>query len=661
MKIGMACDFEFGRKGVAIIVVLIIAMQLLRMNDNMHLSLFFSTVCLACVGIIPLQKLTKLDIAVCLVTGYEMLSLLWAECPRASLNIAAYGLRNLNIYFVVRKLSSYEDAKHIVISGTCMTFFVVLFLGLWSFFMFERSAHATGFNDLYHLRFLFTPLGYQVNVWAELLIVMIGWGLMSRNFCYPLVFIGILSLLLSFSRAGYISLILFLSLIVVFTRDKTRKKGLVILFFMASILIMGFFHKEMTTTLKLNHTISQRYSTESRVTATSAAIAAFKKRPLVGYGSNNFTYAVDHNIYEDSRKAFSSLAPNVFSQLIVERGFIGTLLYGFLIVSFFAFLWKNKDSEENRIMLCLAITLVIKEMGQSTMLNCSATMILVTVLLGFLQKDRGVLLQSRIPVYMLASASTICLILWNIPNIIYRIDETASMVKTALAFVEEYKRTGKRSLLYMAKAGLMKSSGKHMDDVSMQYLIAHITLLEGNKKNAYDILNELTASYPDNAMILLKMSELQYYNGEKDLALKFVCKAVTLMPQLLRSETICKWEKSDKKFYIKITKRLSTMKPSANASPTELARYGYIALWCKKPKGYIYLRHAVSQMPSLATPWKLLGDIPKYNLLTRGAFQRVSSLQNVFEESPTTAITDKQIFLYHYRHKFNLWYGEDLK
>lgn len=118
---------------------------------------------------------------------------------------------------------------------------------------------------------------------------------------------------------------------------------------------------------------------------------------------------------------------------------------------------------------------------------------------------------------------------------------------------------------------------------------------------------------------------------------------------------------NDNKIFYQNNKVSSTMNPFANASPTELARYGYIALWCKEPKGYIYLRHAVSQMPSLATPWKLLGDIPKYELLTKDAFQRVSSLQNVFEESPTMAITDKQIFLYHYRHKFILWYGEDLK
>lgn len=658
----MVVDNNLGRKGIALTVVLMIAVQLFRMDDSLHLCLLLSALCLACVGCTPLRMFSKLDIGFCLITIYEILSLLWTECPRASLGIAFYGLLYLNTYFVVRKLSLYTDVRHLIVNGTCIVFLVSLFLGLWSFFVFLRSAYTAGFHDIYHLRFLYTPLGYQVNVWAEVLIVMLGWGFLSRRFCYPLVFILILSILLSFSRGGYISLMVFLCLIVVLTKDKARKRGVVVSLLITAVLTLGIFHEEMTTTLKMTQTVSQRNSAESRVTATSVALEAFMKRPIVGYGSNNFTYAVDSLLYQDSRKAFSSIPPNIVSQFIVEKGIVGTIVYGFIIAALLVLLWKNKDRNECRIMFCLVIALVIKEMGQATMLDCPVTMMLIAILLALIQKDAEVSPKSKgLLVYMLASVSVVCLTLWNIPGVAYGMDDTAFKVKKALTRIDEFKRTANWQLLYTAKADLQESLEKHREDVSIKYLIAHIAILEGNDKDAYGILNELTTSYPNNAMFLLEMSELLYNAGEKDLSMKLFCKAVTLMPRLLKSEMLCKWENTDKWFYAKLQKRLRGLKPSVNASPAGLARYGYIAIWCKNPKGRDYLNQAVSLMPSLAIPWKLLGDARKYKLLSRGAFQRSSSLSAEREDPSTASITGKQIFLYHYRVKFGLWYGDDLE
>lgn len=661
MKQGMVVNSSFGRKGVAMTIVLIVVTQLFRIDDSQHLCLLFSIVCLACVGIVPLRKFSKLDVAVSLITGYELFSLLWAECPKASLGVAFYSMLNLNTYFIVRKLSSYDDAKHIIIGGICIAFLAALFLGIWSFYVFARSAYTSGFKDLYHLRFLFTPLGYQVNVWAELLIVMLGWGCLSRKFYYLLFFICILSVLLTFSRGGYISLIIYLCFIVVFTRDNAKKKGMVVSFFIAVALIMGIFHNEMTTTLRMDKTISQRYSAESRMTATSAAFESFMKRPVVGFGSNNFTYAVDSLLYQDSRKAFSSIAPNIVSQFIVEKGILGTGIYCFFFVTLLVFLWKNKERNDCRIMICLLMALVIKEIGQATMLHCTVTMTIMYILLGLLQITFEKSAQNKKLVFILASISVVCLVLWNFPNaFIYKIDDTAFRVKNALSLMDEYKRTGKKQFLFIAKEDLHKSLEKHQEDVSIKYLVANIAMLQGNDKIANNILHELSTFYPNNAMILLKMSELQYQEGKKDLSMEFFCKAVTIMPKLLKSKAIYKWEIKDKYFYMQLKKKIKELKPPVNASPAELARYGYIAIWCNNPKGYIYLNQAITQMPSLATPWKFLGDFKRYNLLTKGAFQKIYSMQDEREE-PSVMLTDKQIFLYHYRTKFILWYGDDLK
>lgn len=115
------------------------------------------------------------------------------------------------------------------------------------------------------------------------------------------------------------------------------------------LLVAVLLPKEMHTTLQMNRTASQQQSTESRISGTAAAWQAFTERPLMGYGNGNYTYAVDAITGQDSTKPFTSIAPSLPVQLLVEKGICGTLVYLFAGIMIVRTLWQHRKKPDSRI------------------------------------------------------------------------------------------------------------------------------------------------------------------------------------------------------------------------------------------------------------------------------------------------------------------------
>lgn len=62
---------------------------------------------------------------------------------------------------------------------------LVVLLAICSFLVFRRSVLEAGFEDTYHFRFLFSPLGYITNIWAEVLLMLSGWICLMRRWVLP--------------------------------------------------------------------------------------------------------------------------------------------------------------------------------------------------------------------------------------------------------------------------------------------------------------------------------------------------------------------------------------------------------------------------------------------------------------------------------------------
>ncbi len=122
---------------------------------------------------------TVLDICIGLITLYDLFSCLYAECPLPAIRVSLYSLYALVAYFVFRRILSWQPAERIVRSGSDVLTGIALVLAVLSFFVFRKSVLEVGFEDTYHFRFLFRPLGYVTNVWSEILLLILGWACLS--------------------------------------------------------------------------------------------------------------------------------------------------------------------------------------------------------------------------------------------------------------------------------------------------------------------------------------------------------------------------------------------------------------------------------------------------------------------------------------------------
>ena len=150
---------------------------------------------------------------------------------------------------------------------------------------------------------------------------------------------------------------------------KAEKRRLLLPAGIAILLTVILLPKEFHTTLKINQTVSQQRSTKSRINSSEAAWSTFQKHPLLGYGNNNYTYAVDPLIGQDSTKPFTSIAPSLPVQLLVEKGIAGTLLYLLMGVIIVRILWQHRKDPDCRIIAATLTAVFFKDLTQATWLN----------------------------------------------------------------------------------------------------------------------------------------------------------------------------------------------------------------------------------------------------------------------------------------------------
>lgn len=514
----------------------------------------------------------------------------------------------------------------------------------------------TGFADTYHFRFLFRPLGYITNVWAEVLLILLGWICLARRYSALFIFLCVLAILFSFSRGAYISLGIYLLAGLLWMETKREKIRLLAVGSTAIVLTACFLPQEMKTTLQMNRTVSQQQSTEGRIDAAHAAWNAFREHPLLGYGSGNFTYAIDHAMNQDSTHAFTSFAPNIIVQLLVEKGILGVMFYLLLTVVVLHFIWKHRQRSECRIIGCVLLALLAKEMTQATLLCVPFTFFMLYVLLAFLQSGEVVMEEKRerkASGYILPAVALVCFIAWNTPSL-QSMEATPQWVNKAIEEMALYKNDGKTEHLSEAAKALEEASERRPEDLQITYLQARLHCAKKETGEAETLLNGLVAAYPKNSLYLASLSDVQYRQDKKELALQSFVNAVRYMPRLLTNERVRKWRQTDTLFYQNLRDRLWLLRPASGDTPSDYARYGYIARWCGNPSADTYLRKAVAALPNLATPWRLLGDDRKYRLLLFGAFRKELDTAELPEEQE---LTDELMLEMAYSAKFKNWYG----
>lgn len=675
--------------GIAILLIVIMAMLMFEIEDKLQICLLLLTISLAVIHPLPFRQWTLIDISLSLITVYDIVSCLYAGCSVPAIHSTLLSIFCLTSYFVLRKLFRSERLTQIILQGSYLPVGIALLLAVCSFFIFRQSVQNEGFQDIYHFRFLFRPLGYITNVWAEVLLILLAWVCLVRKYSTLFIFTTILAILFSFSRGAYIALGIYIVTWLLFVKPKREKLRLLVISIVAIILTGIFFPNEMKTTLQMNHTISQQQSTEGRITATQASWDVFRKHPLFGYGNRNYTFAVDRTLNQDSTLPYTSYAPNILVQLLIEKGIIGTLLFLLLVLAVCWTILKRRKQSESYMIGCLFLALAVKEMAQATLLYTPFALFMVYVMLAFLQKEKNSVEKENwrtISVYIIPCMVTCfylcwlafiflhdqnksyqqqCITAWKKGQFAKAIrlmeqtgEQTPNLINRGLLYMQYYQKTADLKYQQKAEEILQKAQQQQPGDIQIRYLQARLYMENKAFGKARSIAEELATNYPNNSLYLTILSDVLYLQGNKEAALQPLVTAIRYTPRLLTGKRIRDLQQNNPVFYRSLMQRLSALILSPTDSPTDYARLGYIARWCGNlPVSEDYLRKAVEDLPNLSTPWRLLGEDNKYRLLFYGAFHK-DLLSNELPEEKE--ISDDLLFKMAYQAKFRNWYGGEL-
>lgn len=676
--------------GIASLLLGMMTMLLFRIEVSYPCCLLLLAGALWIVHPISCVQWTAIDWCLSLITFYDIASCVYAGCSYPAVCNVFLSVFCLTSYFVLRKLLVSGHSLYIILQGSYLPIGIALLLGFCSFFIFRQSVLQVGFENTYSFRFLFRPLGYFTNEWAEVLIILLGWVCIVHRYSGLFIFLLVLVILLSFSRGAYIALGIYVIAWLAFVQPKWEKIRLLMICIIAIALTGIFFQSELMTTLQMNRTRSQQQSNEGRINAVAVAWNRFQERPWFGYGNGNYTFAVDGALYQDSMRTYTSYAPNLLIQLLIERGIVGVLLYFWLIAVIFRMILKQRERPDNRIIGCVLLALAVKEMTQATLFSTPFALFMLYVLLAFLGKEKVPVQESEnrqsLARYILPGMVVVCYGAWVILGFFQKRDQLLQrqsiqayekgnfceairlmeqtqkrmpgLINRSLLYRQCYGKTKEKKYLLAAEQALRQADCRQPEDIQIRYMQARLCIDAADLEEASVILKELVKAYPKNSLYLLSYSEILYQKGKKEDALDILIKAICYTPRLLTGRRIRELQQTDPFFYHTLKLHLSALQPETDDTPIDYARYGYIARWCGNQSiADIYLRKAISDLPNLATPWHLLGDDNKYRLLQYGAFNK--NLLST-ELLPEQEMTDELLFKIQYQGKFRNWYGNEL-
>jgi len=184
------------------------------------------------------------------------------------------------------------------------------------------------------------PFGKNHNLIAEFLNIGVFLTLIIREFLknkkqkslMDILFIfSSIGIILTFSRAAWITLLLQIIIYLAFKAFYQKKERLpIILFSFLFLIIISplFIRMERLQDANIG-------STESRILLNNVALEAFTKKPFFGYGSGEFMNLVDRNIRFKAQHGEAIDAHGVFPKILAENGLFGIIAWLFILAYLF--------------------------------------------------------------------------------------------------------------------------------------------------------------------------------------------------------------------------------------------------------------------------------------------------------------------------------------
>lgn len=686
---------------VAIIAVAVAIMMLMfQMNDPYMILMPCILVIWSCLN--KSFSFSSIDLILICICIYDVIN--WYIHPSWNLSGVYSSVICFCCYVLLRSTITTKEYRDLFLKVLVFPTILALVITFVSFCIFIQTAHEAGFINTYPVRFLFRPLGYVITVLSSIFIPLLG--LLSIGyyqiprwrsvFCLSGIMV-LIAILISFSRAAYIACIVYALFILIIIKSTKKKIAFLALFFGIVGTVWLLFPVEVSTTLAMDKTISQRQSTEGRINSTEKALEIFKENKWIGTGDKTYSLTMDKAMTQDSTFAFTPYPPNMIVQLLIEKGIIGVVLYAWLGIAVILILLRQRKEPITLLSCGCLLSWAIKEMTISSMLNDTIVWLLVFILIAFLQVESKDNKNTFVPFWSKCAFivfASMCFISFEISNLKERSDKesTHNAIRAFRSghYLESLKWLEKTSgclpcqinramfavnvphnLLPASYRLSVEKELKTIEfpaDIYIFYIQAKLMFNGGKEAEAYQIFKTLTEKYPRNASYAYSLYQSLYKKEEQEEAALSLAKALCLYPRLLHTDQIKEVFCTDINFKEKVYTYLKSDLIRTENTPNAYARYGYLSYYInEKNKAKIFLEKTLELQPGFAVPWLLLGNLyhedskikeakacyKKYNLLIKGVYTN-----NELElEEETQTYPESKVLFERYSKKFSTWYG----
>ena len=577
-------------------------------------------------------------------------------------------------------------------------------ISLISFNIFQNKIYSAGFDSLYDFKHLYRPLGNLNNVWGTLLLILSGIAvipLMSSSGQKKVPVLNILTLgllvtclVFSFSRGIYICTgltVLLMLAYIIFSGCNTKSKIIrcaVILAFMSGVSLIH--SGDTLRTIKFVETASQRKSLEGRINTLEYIGEAFQKNPVTGVGTGNWSLATDEYTHSDGNDSYTNFAPNVISQLIVEKGIVGTILWGLVYILEFAMIFRYRffNKRIQIFIFLFLIVILVREASFAAILTDTRLLAAVSILLALsmnnIAYNPGPAITVKRSVCIISTVATFCglgtyhyifqhdrkcyqeyctdISREDLPSAYLDLKKARNNVVTNVlassVSLEMYCKSNDRQYLTQAKDHIERAISLSPEDATLISFHAAVQQYLQNTGEALRELDSLISRFPGNSSYRLMMAESLYYSGEKKDAIPHFARAAISSPSILESEwwkTFTEYDRETGDAIISGIRSGISQKPE---DPMLLSKYGKLLYLCgDMDTAENYLQEASMQLPSLKTPWvylaKIAGTETDPKIVQYLSLWGLSKNGNILKESDKEEDTDYS----KYDIKSNQWYG----
>lgn len=658
-------------------------------------------------------SLTVVDIFVFLWLGYDILQLFISINPISGLRSIDTTAVVVVYYFVLRSYLNTEKKTGMLIGLYSFFIVMILLIALYAFGLFFEVIENTGWNNhLLDFKYLYRPIGFLNNTWNSFLIGFQGILVLALyhyrekkmlRFCIFLAILGVtLNILLTFSRGAYIALAFWLAGIAILlfspivSLDVRKKVGIIVSFTLLLFVSLLPQHtiENVYETIQFSKTASQQRSTAGRINSMQAAKEVFKNHIVTGVGEGNYSLAVNPYLFENDDVTFTSFASSSVVQLGVEKGMIGLLIWGGILISFFTLFIKEKrkDFYSYAILISL-IAIGIRELFFATFFEYPGQAIIVFTLLAIYQNKyteiptvklnfskKSNLAGLFVPLILLCVFITYlknkqdtdtglnrkyleCIQTNQLDSAEYYInrssDSQPNLINKSMLKWLQYKTDEDTASLYISKAYLQKAIAKNPNDNLLKYNLAMVLKQEGKKDSAMWIVKQLSDAFPDNALYHTGIYCMEKGEKDKQERKKHLLSAIKTMPQLLETQLWTNAIDEDNSLIDELLAKLNTEKLENISDPIRLAKYGKIYFLINNfEMAEKYLQKSVEILPSLSNPWLYLSQIAYEKGDTDKGYQymKYTSYGNSIRNKDNPKEEEYHFFSDKYNAQFQRWY-----